>query len=56
MERKVRIIDIEKQDELRREDAAKLTPTERMLALMKMRDSMFPYQPLKRIVTVRKLF
>ena len=53
MERKVRIGRVEQQDELRREDALKMTPAERMEALLRWRDRLFPYEPLQRKVTIR---
>ena len=55
MERIVRISKVEEQDKIRREDSLKMSPEERMLALMAMRDRMFPYQPLERIVTIRQI-
>ncbi|MBN2716310.1 MAG: hypothetical protein JXX14_10675 [Deltaproteobacteria bacterium] len=53
MERKIRISEIDKQDELRRADTLKMSPAERIAALVRLRDRMFPYQPIERIITVR---
>ena len=33
----------------------KMTPEARMAALLKLRDQLYPYSPLKRVVTIRSL-
>ncbi len=55
MKKIVRITKLEEQDETRREDTRDMTPTARMEALLKMRDRLYPYAPLERVVTVRNL-
>ncbi len=55
MEKIVRITEINKQDDTRREDVLRMTPEGRVEALIRMRDQLYPYEPLKRVVTIRKL-
>jgi hypothetical protein len=55
MEIKVRVMPIDQQDRARREDALRMTPEERVEALLRLRDRMFPPAPLERIVTIRSL-
>jgi len=55
MELRVRITTVEQQDILRREDMRKMNSEQRISALIEMRDRQYPYEPLVRIVSVRKL-
>lgn len=56
MEKIVRVMPIEQQDRTRQADALRMTPEERVNALLRLRDRMFPPAPLERIVTIRSLF
>ncbi|MBN2343110.1 MAG: hypothetical protein JXX29_08140 [Deltaproteobacteria bacterium] len=56
MERKIRVIQIHEQDDLRREDMLNMSPEERVTALITMRDHMYPYQPIEKKITIRQLF
>jgi len=51
----VRIGSVQQQDEFRRQDVMRMSPSERIGALIELRNRAFPYEPLKRIVHVRKL-
>jgi len=51
----VRIGSVQQQDEFRRQDVMRMSPSERVEALIKLRNRAFAYEPLKRIVHVRKL-
>ena len=51
----VRIGTVEGQDAIRRADSLLLTPAERVAALIRMRDLMFPGRLDKRVVCVRVL-
>ena len=51
----VRIGSVRQQDQFRREDMLRMTPAERIGALIELRNRAFPYEPLKRVVHVRKL-
>jgi hypothetical protein len=51
----VRIGTVQEQDRVRREDMRRMSPVERVGALIELRDRAFPYEPLKRVATVRKL-
>ena len=55
MEKIVRITKVEEQDETRREDMRQMTPADRMEALLRLRDQLYPYAPLERVVTIRTL-
>jgi hypothetical protein len=55
MEKVVRITRVEEQDETRRADMRKMTPADRMEALVRGRDQLYPYVPLERVVTIRTL-
>lgn len=55
MERIARTTSVEEQDETRREDVLRMTPSERVEALIRLRDRMYPYAPLERIASVRKI-
>jgi hypothetical protein len=55
MEKIVRITKVEEQDETRRDDMQKMSPSDRMEALLKMRDRLYPYSPLERVATIRTL-
>jgi hypothetical protein len=55
MKKIVRITRVEEQDETRREDMRRMTPSDRMEALLKMRDRLYPYAPLERVATIRTL-
>jgi hypothetical protein len=50
----VRIGTVQEQDRVRREDMRRMSPVERVGALIELRDRAFPYEPLKRVATVRK--
>ena len=43
------------QDQLRREDMRRMSPAERVGALIELCDRAFPYEPLRRVATIRKL-
>ena len=51
----VRIGTVRQQGGFRREDMRRMSPAERMAALIEMRDRAFPYEPLKRVANIRKL-
>lgn len=51
----VRITRVDEQDETRRADMRKMTPAERMEALITLRDQLYPYAPLERVATIRSL-
>ncbi len=51
----VRIGTVRQQDQFRREDMLRMSPAERVGALVEMRNRAFPYEPLKRIASIRKL-
>jgi len=55
MKRVVRIGPVAGQDRIRREDLARMTPAERVDALLAMRDHAFPNTPLQRVASVRFL-
>lgn len=55
MDKTVRITTIEQQDDTRREDVLRMTPTERVEALIRLRDRLYPYTPLERVARVRKM-
>ena len=55
MEKRVRITRVDEQDELRRRDAQRMTPRERLEALMRLRDRLYPHAPLERVASVRRL-
>jgi hypothetical protein len=55
MEKIVRISKIEDQDTIRREDMKKMSPSERLKAMIQLRDHLYPYAPLERIASIRKL-
>ena len=55
METTVRITTVEKQDDLRREDMVRLTHGQRMEAMVELRDQLYPYEPLERVVSIRQL-
>ena len=50
-----RIGTVRQQDQFRREDMLRMSPAERIGALIELRNRAFPYEPLKRVATVRKL-
>jgi len=54
MEKKVRITSVEEQDETRREDVLGMTPAQRVEALIRLRELLYPYAPLERVARVRK--
>jgi hypothetical protein len=54
MEKTVRITPVDGQDDTRREDLLRMTPAERVEALIRLRDRLYPYAPLRRIARVRK--
>ena len=51
----VRIGTVQEQDQVRCEDMRRMGSAERVGALIELRDRAFPYEPLKRVATVRKL-
>ena len=51
----VRITAVEDQDATRRKDTLSLTPAQRVAALMRMRDQVFPGRLDKRVVRIRTL-
>jgi len=51
----VRIGTVQQQDEFRRQDVLHMSPSERIEALIELRNRAFPYAPLKRVVHVRRL-
>ena len=55
MEKIARIIRVEEQDNIRREDTLKMTPQKRLEALIKLRDELYPYEPIERVVSIRNL-
>ncbi len=55
MEKQVRIGKVEDQDRLRREDVLRMTPAERVAALLCWRDRQMPRAPIERVATTRPL-
>lgn len=55
MKKVVRIGTIEQQDDIRRQDMLRMSSSERISALIEMRDRAFPYEPLKRVACVQRL-
>jgi hypothetical protein len=55
MDKTVRITSVGQQDDTRREDVLRMTPTERVEALIRLRDRLYPYTPLRRVARVRKM-
>lgn len=54
LEKIVRINKLSSQDEVRRQDVLKMSPVQRVEALLKMIDNMNPsYKPIEKIVTIR---
>jgi len=51
----VRIGSVRQQDEFRRQDVLRMSPSERIGALIDLRNRAFPYEPLKRVSHVRRL-
>jgi hypothetical protein len=50
----VRVGTVQMQDEFRREDMLRMSPAERVMMLMELRDAAFSYEPFKRIASIRK--
>ena len=55
MQKTVRIGRVEGQDHRRREGMLRMSPDERVAALIELRSKAFPDQPLKRVAHIRKL-
>lgn len=55
MEKRVRITTVEKHEDFRRDDMKRMTPKDRVEALMEMRDKLYEYTPLERTVSYRNL-
>ncbi len=55
MVRTVRVGPVDGQDALRREDLSRMSPAERVAALVAMRDRAAPVARLRRIVSIRHL-
>jgi hypothetical protein len=51
----VRVGTVQMQDEFRREDMLRMSPAERVMMLMELRDAAFSYEPFKRVASIRKL-
>lgn len=51
----VRIGAMRQQGEFRREDMRRMSPAERIAMLIEWRNQAFPYEPLKRVASIRKL-
>jgi len=51
----VRIGSVQQQDEFRRQDVMRMSPSERVEALIELRNRAFAYEPLKRVVHIRRL-
>ena len=51
----VRIGSVQQQDEFRRQDVMRMSPAERVEALIELRNRAFAYEPLKRVSRIRKL-
>ncbi len=55
MEIRVRITSVEEQDTHRRNDILQMTPEERIQMLIDVRDRLYPYQPIERVVSFRSI-
>lgn len=55
IKKRVRVGFVCQQDQFRREDMLRMSPADRIGALIELRNRAFPYEPLKRVAHVRKL-
>ena len=55
MEKRFRITTVEKHESFRRDDMKRMTPKDRVEALMEIRDKLYPYTGLERTVSYRNL-
>ncbi|MCD6342920.1 MAG: hypothetical protein J7L76_03975 [Spirochaetaceae bacterium] len=55
MEKRVRVTTVEKHEDFRRDDMKRMTPQDRIDALIEIRDKLYQYAPLERTVSYRDL-
>ncbi len=56
MDKRVRITTVENHESFRREDMKLISPKKRVETLIKIRDRLYPYEPLERTVSYRNLY